>query len=85
MTTIAAADQAVLEAGQRVVARRRAIATAIASVFFAIGWGAAWLSPPALVALVRWGRRRASWCGSAVAVGWAQARQAAGVVGAGGR
>lgn len=77
MTTIAATDERALQAGRRMMARRRAVATWVASVFFAIGWLAAWCSPPALVALVRWARRGVSWCGSAVAVGWADARAAA--------
>ena len=79
MTTIAAtaADHGALEAGLRVVARRRRVATAVASVFFAIGWITAWLAPPALVALARRGRAGAGWCASACAVGWADARAAA--------
>lgn len=77
MTTIAATDQRVLEAGRRAVARRRRVATAVVSVFFAIGWLAVWVTPPALVALARLCRRGLSWCASATAVGWAEARQKA--------
>jgi hypothetical protein len=85
MTTIAATDERALEAARRVVARRRAAATWVASVFFAIGWTAAWMAPPAVVALVRWCRGRASWCASAVAVGWADALRGVDRGGAGGR
>lgn len=76
MTTIAANDRHALDAGRRVVARRRRAATTVVAVFFAIGWFACWVSPPALVALARWCRSGARWCVSAVAVGWADARAA---------
>lgn len=84
MTTIAATDQHALDAGRRVVARRRRVATAAAAVFFAVGWLVAWLCPPVVVALVRLCRRGLGWCASAVAVGWDDARKAAGRGGASG-
>ena len=84
---MAATEQAALETGRRVVARRRAVATAIAWMFFRLGWAAAWASPPVVVLLGRKVRAGLGWCRSAMAVGWAEARAAAAAAsdGAGGR
>lgn len=77
MTTIAATDDGVLAAGRRVVALRRRAATAVAMVFFAVGWLVCWVTPPVLVALARWCGAGIRWCAAAAAVGWADARKAA--------
>lgn len=62
-----------LAAGRRVAARRRWVATAVASLFFGVGWLFAWITPPAVVALARACGRGARWCAAAVAVGRADA------------